>query len=283
MPPKISTAATQTARLQQLAAASGELVIALDFDGTLSPIVADPTQAWIHPDVAPQLRRLAPWCAAIAIVTGRPAQQVIELGQLEPLGAEVIRAGAQLLVWGQYGNQRWDAATGQLHSPPPPTELTQLHSELPQLLEQANAADTWIEDKGLALGLHTRRLADPAAAYERVRAQVEPVATELGLIVEPGKLVVEVRAPGMDKGQAVDQLLAQIPATRVLFMGDDRGDVAAFAALERHRANGAEVVLGAVASDEEQALTGIADVIVDGVPGVVELLGQLANQLAQPS
>ena len=58
----------------------GRALIALDFDGTLSPIVADPAAARAHPQTVPVLRRLAGRAGTLAIITGRPAGDVVELG-----------------------------------------------------------------------------------------------------------------------------------------------------------------------------------------------------------
>ena len=62
------------------------------------------------------------------------------------------------------------------------------------------------------------------------------MADELDLHVEPGKHVLELRAPGSDKGEAIDVLLADSGATTVVYAGDDLGDGAAYDAVERHRA-----------------------------------------------
>ena len=53
------------------------LVVALDFDGTLSPIVADPAAAAIHPDAPAMLGHLAARVRAVVVITGRPARQVV--------------------------------------------------------------------------------------------------------------------------------------------------------------------------------------------------------------
>ena len=48
----------------------GRALIALDFDGTISPIVADPAAARAHPDAVSALRRLAPLTGTLAVITG---------------------------------------------------------------------------------------------------------------------------------------------------------------------------------------------------------------------
>ena len=50
-------------------------LLAVDFDGVLAPIVDDPDQAHVHPDAVPVLSRVASRLGAVAVVTGRPAEQ----------------------------------------------------------------------------------------------------------------------------------------------------------------------------------------------------------------
>ncbi len=66
-----------------------------------------------------------------------------------------------------------------------------------------------MEDKGTALAVHTRRTADPAAALALLREPLSGSRTVTALTVEPGRLVLELRPPGMDKGAALRQLAAE--------------------------------------------------------------------------
>ena len=66
-------------RYAALVRAAPSVVVGLDFDGTLSPIVDDPEAAHIHPDAAEVLVDLASQVAAIAVVTGRPARHSLAL------------------------------------------------------------------------------------------------------------------------------------------------------------------------------------------------------------
>src|SRR3954470_19237181 len=87
--------------------AGRRLLVALDFDGTLSPIVDDPDVAHIHPDAGDVLDALAAQVRTIAVVTGRPARQVLALGGLDAVGDAIAEHGRELVVFGQYGNERW--------------------------------------------------------------------------------------------------------------------------------------------------------------------------------
>ena len=103
--------------------AASRAVVGLDFDGTLSPIVDDPERARIHPEAREVLVDLASEVAAIAVITGRPARQALDLGGLEEVGDAVADAGKELYLFGQYGNERWSATRRRIISPRPPAGL----------------------------------------------------------------------------------------------------------------------------------------------------------------
>ncbi|GAA4609299.1 trehalose-phosphatase [Actinoallomurus liliacearum] len=246
-----------------------EALIGFDFDGTLSPIVDDPAAARAHPGVVPALRRLAPLVGTVAVITGRPAATAVEVGGFADLQG--------LVVLGQYGRERWE--NGVLEAPEPPPGVAEVRAKLPRIL--ANAPEgVAIEDKGLALAVHTRRAAEPQVALERLRSLLEALAERTGLVVEPGRFVLELRPPGMDKGAALRGLAAERGASAVLFAGDDLGDLAAYDAIDALRKEGTPGVKVCSSSDEVTALAERADVIVDGPAGVVGLVESLAAELA---
>ncbi|HEY0949817.1 trehalose-phosphatase [Nocardioides sp.] len=262
-------------RYAALVRAAPRAVVGLDFDGTLSPIVDDPEQARIHPDAREVLVDLAAEVAAIAVITGRPARQALDLGGLEEVGDAVAEAGKELFLFGQYGNERWSATRRRIISPRPPAGLSTFLRDLPRTLRTADAADAYVEDKGLAYGVHTRRLPDADAAYERLLPRLRELAGRNGLVLEPGRQVIEVRAPGMDKGQAVETLVEEVGAGAFLFAGDDLGDVDAFDAVGTLAKEGLPTLLVCSASDEQSALIALSDVVVHGPEGVLDLLRQL--------
>ncbi len=184
--------------------AAAETVVGLDFDGTLSPIVDDPTQAHIHPEARKVLVELSEQVLAVAVVTGRPARQALDLGGLESVGNAVGDSGKELYLFGQYGNERWSSTNRRVVSPRPPTGLASFERELTRLLRRLDAADAYVEDKGLAVAVHTRRLADPQTAFKQLLPALEALAAQHDLVVEPGRSVIEVRSAGMHKGLVID-------------------------------------------------------------------------------
>jgi trehalose 6-phosphate phosphatase len=258
------------AGLQALAADPGSALVALDFDGTLAPIVADPAQARAHPEAVDALSALSQYVGHLAVVTGRPAATAVDYAGLR--GVPGLHG---LVVLGHYGLERWDAATDEVTAPPPPAGVAEARRRLPDLLRELDAADAYVEDKGASLGVHTRRLPDPEGTFERLRGPLEGLADELGLALEPGRLVLELRPPGMDKGAALRSLVEEQGIRTVVFAGDDLGDLAAFDAVDALREAGGAGVLVCSGSTEELALARRADLVVDGPDGVVELLRNL--------
>lgn len=244
-------------------------VIGLDFDGTLSPIVADPAAARVHPDAPAVLAELGAYVNAVAIVTGRPVATALELGP----GLERVPG---LVVLGHYGFERWE--NGRISGPPPPAGVPRVEAELPLLLDSLGLLGVTIEDKGRAVAVHTRRSADPEGALAKLREPMAELAAKHGLVVEPGRLVLELRPPGMDKGHALSLFLAERNARSVLFAGDDLGDLAAFDAVRASELPGVTVCSG---SAEVTALADRADIVVDGPDGVVALLRELTSAFSR--
>src|SRR3954454_22960232 len=146
--------------------AAADTIVGLDFDGTLAPIVEDPALAHIHPEAARVLVDLAEQVLAIAVVTGRPARQALDLGGLEAVGNAIGDAGKELYLFGQYGNERWSSTNRRVIGPRPPRGLASFIADLPRLLRRLGAEEAHVEDKGLAVAVHTRRLSDPDASYD---------------------------------------------------------------------------------------------------------------------
>lgn len=271
----LPTPATPAGRdgLDAILTRPGRAVLAFDFDGTLAPIVPDPDQARAHPDAVPALAALAPKVAAVAVVTGRPADVAVRYG-----GFAEVPGLEHLVVLGHYGAERWDARTGTVDAPAPHPGVAAARAELPALLEAIGPREgTWIEEKGRAVAVHTRRAGDPQAAFEALRDPLAGLAARHGLIVEPGRFVLELRPPGMDKGVALLEYAREIGAGAVMYAGDDLGDLSAFAAVDKLRSDGVPGLLVCSGSDEVTELAQRADLVVDGPPGIVRLVRSLAH------
>src|SRR4051794_19042877 len=262
--------------LDTLLADPAGAVIGLDVDGTLAPIVADPEQARAHPEAVAVLAALAPKVASVAVVTGRPAGVAVRHG-----GFAGVPGLEHLVVLGHYGAERWNAVSGEGSAPAPHPGVAAVPAELPRGPHRQGAwAGTWIEERGRAVAVHPRRAGDPQAAFEALRAPLTELAGRHGLIVEPGRLVLELRPPGMDKGVALLEYVRETGASAVLYAGDDLGDLPAFAAVGELRSEGVPGLLVCSGSDEVTELRERADLVVNGPEGVVHLLSTLAPHLS---
>jgi len=256
--------------LQVLLSDPADAVVAVDFDGTLAPIVDRPEDARPAHGATEALAALSGVVAACAVVTGRAAEEAVRLGGLDAVPG--------LVVYGHYGLQRW--AAGQLESPPPAAAIAQARVLLQAVVDSA-ADGVHLEDKEHSLVLHTRPAADPAEALAAISPQVEAVAGRLGLETVPGRYVVEVRPPGTDKGLAVRRLVDEAGAHVAVYVGDDLGDLAAFDAVDAMRAEGAGgLTIASVGADAPPQLAQRADLTLDGPDAVVAFLRDLAAALS---
>lgn len=248
------------------------VLLGLDFDGTLSHVVDDPTQAFAHPDSVAAVARLGRVLGKVAIVTGRPVDQALTL-----TGFRGLSGLESLAIRGQYGAERWDAETDEVTRPERSPAVEQLVGRLPSWLAERGAADARVEDKGLAVAVHTRGL-DPTV-LEALREPLDELAAENGLAVEPGRQVVELRSHGGDKGDALHDLVESTGLRHVVYAGDDLGDLPAFQEVERMRASGDDGYLVCSASAEQDALVALADLVLEGPDAVAAWLTAWADAL----
>jgi trehalose 6-phosphate phosphatase len=94
--------------------------------------------------------------------------------------------------------------------------------------------------------------------------------------------VLEVRAAGTDKGDAIRTLAEELRPDAIVFAGDDLGDAPAFVAVAALRDAGLPGLLVCSTSQEQEMLADLADVLVDGPDGVLTLLRGFATDAAQP-
>lgn len=251
-----------TEALAAFAARVSGCLVALDFDGTLAPIVDDPSQSRAVAGAFGALSRLAGAGAQIAVVTGRDALTALELSRFAEIPG--------LIVSGLHGAEVWH--DGSLQTRDEPAGIDVLRRELPPLLDQVDP-DSWLEDKRLSLVVHTRRSADPLTVLEQLRGPVTELAEANGLQVLDGKFVLEIRIPGLSKADAVSRLLTP-QTTAALFAGDDHGDLPAFEAIHSwSRRTGNPAV--AIAVGEVAEVRQAADVRLPAPAALADLLAAL--------
>lgn len=257
--------------LAALLAEPGRALVALDFDGTLAPVVARPEDARPAEGAVIALTELAAVVGTVAVLTGRPVETVLSLsGLAEAPGLE------GLVVLGHYGLERWDAGARRVLSPEPAPGVETVRRALPDVLTDAPEG-VRVEDKHHSLVVHTREATAPDVALAELAPRLRELAERAGLEAVPGRRVLELRPPGVDKGAALAGLAGELAPSAVLFAGDDLGDLPAYDAVAALRAGGTPGLTVASASEEVAELAGRADLVVDGPPGVVALLAALAR------
>ncbi|HEY5455154.1 MAG TPA: trehalose-phosphatase [Acidothermaceae bacterium] len=249
-------------------------LVAVDFDGTLAPFVSRPEAARPHPRASDVLRKLAASMRVVAVVTGRPpgiAASLLGFTADEP---------PNLLVVGHYGLETWTSAAGVDADASVDARRSErvdhVRAALPALLREVGApAGTRIEDKGASVAVHVRETSDPHAALELLREPLQQLAESAGLHVEPGRLVIELRPGGTDKGSALVSLVDAFSARSVCYVGDDLGDSAAFDALESLRSRGFATLAVFSGVPDEPGLADLAeraDLQLTGPDAVVAFL-----------
>jgi trehalose 6-phosphate phosphatase len=232
--------------------------IFLDLDGTLAPIVARPELARVLPQVPDVLARLVGRVAVVAVVSGRPVEQVREL--VDVGGVEAV------------GTHGLDAV-----DPMPPAVLREIQ-------EVATSVGAWVEPKGAAVAIHFRNVEDPLAAATAAEPALAAVAAANRLELIGGKRILELTPAGLPrKGGAVERIVDDRGLGVAVFVGDDVGDLDAFEALGRLRATGVwTCAIASQGAETASAVVDAADLVVPGPPAVLELLTSIADALDAP-
>ena len=253
--------------LDPLVRAPTRAALFCDFDGSLSPIVRDPSAARVLPAARAALGRLVPRLGRVAVVSGRPA---------EFLRDALVLDGVEYL--GIYGLERLVGSEVVVDD-----RVAPFVDAVARAANEAEAAlpDLRVERKGrVAVTIHWREHPDRGDA---ARAWATDAAPRLGLEAPlRGRMAVELRPPvPVDKGTTVAELARTMDVAA--FAGDDAGDVPAFEALRAMVVAGAlqhAVSLG-VTSDESPPEVHAADVLVDGTAGLAALLDALADAISE--
>ena len=198
------------------------LLVALDFDGTLAPLVDEPDQARALPAAAEAIDRLIALPATrVALLSGRSLSAL----------ADVARMPAEVLLAGSHGAEiRLDGSESLLGlDEAERAVIDRVHARLTAVAE--DIPGVWVERKPAGFALHTRTATpdDARGAVARARAAL---AEDLdALKVRSGKDVVEFAVRATTKGDALLTLKRFTGATGAFFAGDDVTDEDVFTVL----------------------------------------------------
>jgi trehalose 6-phosphate phosphatase len=202
-------------------AGTEHLLVAMDFDGTMSPLV----------DHAGEARALPRSAAAFAALTELPrtATALISGRALDSLRAVALPPEKTLLI-GSHGAEVWmGPGSSKLELDDDRRELlAEVRRELEGIVEVAPG--TLLEDKPAGVVLHTRLAADDVAE-DAVAAARAALQDRPGVFLKSGNRVLETSVVHTSKGEGIAFLRQATGATATLFAGDDTTDEDALARL----------------------------------------------------
>lgn len=194
------------------------LLVASDYDGTLSPIVDDPLQARPLRESSAALRSLAVLANThVSVISGRALRDL----------AALSRFPEEIHLVGSHGSE-FDVGFVENLTAGNLQQLASIQRGFEAIAEQHEGV--FLEMKPASVALHYRRC--DADIHEKVAAQAQAVLNDIsGVQVKLGKMVVEALVVQHNKGTALDRLRHRLAAEAVMFLGDDTTDEEAFARL----------------------------------------------------
>ncbi|MFT4124032.1 MAG: trehalose-phosphatase [Microbacteriaceae bacterium] len=198
------------------------LLVALDFDGTLAPIVDRPGQARALPASREAVLRLSRMPATrVALISGRALDSLERVAEVPDEVLLVGSHGAELRLDRPGDGLRLDE------------EERRRVEALRAVLDEVAAPldNVWIEPKPAGFALHTRLANERDSRVAHLVALREATAEDEALTVREGKDLLEFSVRSTTKGEAIEHLRGYTGATAVFFAGDDVTDEDGFAAL----------------------------------------------------
>ena len=192
----------------------------LDFDGTLVDLGERPDTVVVDERLSTLLAQLSNrFGGRLALVSGRSVDQLIGFFG-EPVG--------KMALIGSHGTEI--ATSTWRCAPTPPLALIEAQRQLEAAF--GDREEIVIEVKSFGIAMHYRMAPDVEPA---VRALADRLVRDGSLAVQEGKMMIEVRVPGEDKGSGIAALMGELPfaGSVPVFAGDDVTDEAGFVAVAR--------------------------------------------------
>lgn len=239
-----------------------------DVDGTVSPIVDNPSESQISPHSRNLLSALTQRLPLVAAVSGRDALTLYQL------------LGVPGMVYvGNHGLERWEE--GKIKRHPDVAAYRVALQTAKESIEREKLAGVWVEDKLATLSIHYRQSPDPQAMAPVLEGRVDELAGEHGLLCFAGRMVFELRPPlDINKGTAFSTLVHAHELEAALYLGDDITDTDAFTAARQLRAKN-QCSSWAVAVDSSETPSTVieaADFFADGISDVEDLLAWVLSE-----
>jgi trehalose 6-phosphate phosphatase len=238
-----------------------------DVDGTISRLTARPMDATVTPEARESLRRLAGELEIVSVVTGRAVTRARRIVDVPEIG-----------YIGNHGLEWWQDGQIVTH-PGAAAARPMLDAALRAVRSAVPDPGLVFEDKGVSVAIHYRLSTQPEEAERGLLAALRPYVDAAALrLIEGGLVVNLLPAVAIDKGQAVIRLVEDLGLRSVAFFGDDVTDLDAFRALRRLREDGRAQTLavGVLSAEGPQQIRAEADLLLDGVGEVEQVLAALA-------
>jgi trehalose 6-phosphate phosphatase len=204
-------------RSPALGLALGNCAFLLDVDGTILDIAASPRQVWVPADLRRTLSRLAEATGgAVALVSGRSINDI-----------DLIFSPLQFATIGVHGAEMRISGNGEVRARVAPLSKA-LKRKLATIAELGPGI--LVEDKGYSLALHYRLAPQKGPQLLAAVTKICSEGDDEHVEILPGKLMVDVKPAGINKGDAVHELMQHAPfaGRRPIFIGDDTTDVPVF-------------------------------------------------------
>ena len=263
MPAPVTSGPERLARLLP-GVALAELVLGLDFDGTLAPIVADPELARPDARTLELLAALASRVTQLVLISGRDSTQ---LQRRVPLPS--------IRLIGNHGME--ESVTGRSRLRPVAAAFTPRlarAAEAIAALPEASLPGVRVERKRAAVSVHYRGSVDTGVGG-RLEVALRRLGEGEGLRLHAGRFVWELRpAVDISKGSVLRELASTPGARALVYVGDDVTDADAFAEL-RQLNRMRTLAVGVRSSEVPPGTFKDCDLMVDGVEGVKGFLSDL--------
>jgi len=230
------------------------LLVASDFDGTISEIVDEPARARLVPEAGEAIQRLVPLVLRVVVVSGRSG---------EFLRSQIPFAG--VILKGDYGES---GVTREERA-----RLDRFNDQAGDRIRGCPAV--WLEPKPASTSIHFRSRPD---AGSDLHQRLSPLANSLDLVIRRGRMVLEVTLPRADKGRTLNQLVTEMHPDGVVFAGDDTGDRGAFELTSSLTVP--HLAVGAASQEVSPETFTACDLVVDGPRAVAAFLSRLADWAA---
>lgn len=271
--PELPTVAEDA--VERLAGAA-RLLVALDFDGTLSTLVDDPMEARMDVEARAAIDALvAARQTTVALVSGRSLHDLRVIAEHDD--------ASPIVLVGSHGAERWVPGDGAdadgAHGAHRAEENSATASEtverdrLRQAAEDlvADVPGAWIEPKTFGFAVPSRKVAPSERSDVHARVDALMAAQAPHWRRRTGRDIVEYAFRNAGKDGAVAWLREYTDATTVLFAGDDVTDEDALRSLSAHDV-GVRIGEGPTA----------ASVRLDDIPQLATMLACLAHARSSP-